>query len=232
MSLPSHHPGDTLLIDYSGGALCEGASLVVATHLAFCPCCRRLVTDMDAVGGALLDDLEPDPLDPGCLDVLLARIDREENTLPPCRPAALPAARPAPNPVNPAAHDSGRPLPEPLRGYLRGSLDRQRWRFLQPGMAYVDLDAGRSTTTRLIRMKGGVSVPRHTHGGIELTLVLDGGFSDEFGAFQPGDIAVGDPSIEHSPVSDPEGCLCVTATIGGLTLTGPLGRFLNRFIRF
>ncbi len=88
MSLPSHHPGDTLLIDYSGGALCEGASLVVATHLAFCPCCRRLVTDMDAVGGALLEDLEPEPLDPGCLDALLARIDREENTLP------LPPRRP------------------------------------------------------------------------------------------------------------------------------------------
>ncbi|WP_238474803.1 hypothetical protein [Azospirillum cavernae] len=90
MSLPSHHPGDTLLIDYSGGALCEGASLVVATHLAFCPCCRRLVTEMDAVGGALLEDLEPEPLDPGCLDALLARIDREENTLP---PAAPPPAR-------------------------------------------------------------------------------------------------------------------------------------------
>lgn len=226
MSLPSHHPGDTLLIDYSGGALCEGASLVVATHLAFCPCCRRLVTEMDAVGGALLEDLEPEPLDPGCLDALLARIDREENTLPPCRPAA----RPAPKPTEAAARAAS--LPEPLRGYLAGSLDRQRWRFLQPGMGYVDLDAGRSATTRLIRMKGGVSVPRHTHGGIELTVVLTGGFSDEFGAFQPGDIAVGDPSIEHSPVSDPEGCLCVTATIGGLTLTGPFGRFLNRFIRF
>lgn len=36
MSLPSHHPGDTLLIDYAGGGLCEGAALVVATHTAYC----------------------------------------------------------------------------------------------------------------------------------------------------------------------------------------------------
>jgi putative transcriptional regulator len=232
MSLPSHHPGDTLLIDYSGGALCEGASLVVATHLAFCPCCRRLVTDMEAVGGALLEDLEPEPVDCGCLDALLARIDREENTLPPCRPAARPASITASPPVAEPANGACRRLPEPLRGYLCGSLDQQPWRFLQPGMSCVDLDAGRSATTRLIRMKGGISVPRHTHGGIELTVVLEGGFSDEFGAFRPGDIAVGDPSIEHRPVSDREGCLCVTATVGGLTLTGPLGRFLNRFIRF
>lgn len=226
MSLPSHHPGDPLLIDYAGGGLCEGASLAVATHMAFCPCCRRMVGEMEAVGGALLDDLEPEPLSPDCLDALMARIDREEAgrpAPPPCRPAA--ARVPAPAGTLPA-------IPEPLRGYLGAGLKGQRWRFLQPGMTYVDLKAGPNATTRLIRMKGGVAVPQHTHGGIELTVVLEGGFSDELGAFQPGDIAVGDASIEHRPVSDPEGCLCLAATIGGLRLTGPIGRFLSRFVTF
>ncbi|PWC34239.1 ChrR family anti-sigma-E factor [Azospirillum sp. TSO35-2] len=223
MSLPSHHPGDTLLIDYAGGGLCEGAALAVATHMAFCPACRHAVAEMEAVGGVLLDDLEPEVLSPGCLDALMARLDHERP--PPCRPAAPPVA-------------SRSRYPEPLRSYLRGRLDRDGrlvpagWRFFQPGMRGLDLMAGSVGTTRLIRMKGGVAVPQHTHGGLELTVVLEGGFSDEFGAFQPGDIAVGDGSLEHRPVSDPEGCLCLATTIGGLRLTGPVGRFLNRFISF
>ena len=72
MNRPSHHPGDTLLIDYAGGALCEGASLAVATHMAFCPACRHAVAEMEAIGGALLDDLEPEPLSAGCLEALMA----------------------------------------------------------------------------------------------------------------------------------------------------------------
>nr|WP_295830445.1 ChrR family anti-sigma-E factor [uncultured Azospirillum sp.] len=223
MNRPSHHPGDTLLIDYAGGALCEGASLAVATHMAFCPACRHAVAEMEAIGGALLDDLEPEPLSDGCLEALMARLDHERPA--PCRPA-----------VKPSPEKSR--YPEPLRSYLRGRLDRDGgigegcWRFLQPGMRCMDLLSGSNGTTRLIRMKGGVGVPQHTHGGIELTVVLEGGFSDEFGAFLPGDLAIGDPSLVHRPVSDPEGCLCLATTIGGLRLTGPLGRWFNRFVKF
>lgn len=225
MSLPSHHPGDTLLIDYAGGGLCEGAALVVATHTAYCPGCRRMVEEMEAVGGALLDDIEPDTLSPGCLDALMARIDREPTAT--FRP---PAARHAPAPGE-------RPsFPEPLRGWLDGGsgggLDGRRWRFLQPGIRCIDLKARPGTTTRLFRMAGGAAAPRHTHGAMELTIVLEGGFSDELGSFQPGDVAIGDPSIDHRPVADPEGCLCLTTTIGGLRLTGPIGRFLSRFMTF
>lgn len=222
MNRPSHHPGDTLLIDYAGGALCEGASLAVATHMAFCPACRHAVAEMEAVGGALLDDLDPEPLSDGCLEALMARLDHER--LAPCRPA-----------VKPSVQQSR--YPEPLRSYLRGRLDREGrlgeggWRFLQPGMRSMDLLSGPDGTTKLIRMKGGVGVPVHTHGGIELTVVLEGGFSDEFGAFLPGDIAVGDPSLIHRPVSDPEGCLCLATTVGGLRMTGPLGRLFNRFVK-
>lgn len=231
MSLPTHHPGDTLLIDYAGGGLPEGAALAVATHLALCPCCRLTVTEMEAIGGALLDEIEPEELSPGCLEAVMARLDRAEAAHP--RPARRPTvAKPAG--TAPGDRATGRPrLPEPLARYVgpRG-LQGLRWRFLQPGMSYADLPAAGGGTTRLIRMKGGIGVPQHTHGGIELTVVLEGGFHDELGQFQPGDMAVGDPSVRHSPVSDPEGCLCLAATIGGLRLTGPIGRLFNRFVNF
>lgn len=224
MTLPSHHPGDILLIDYAGGGLPEGPALVVATHLALCPCCRLTVSELESIGGSLLEDIEPDTLSEGCLDKMMARLDQpcadRHRAKPSCSRGSLAGNRPR--------------LPEPLAGYLgdRG-LEGLRWRRFQPGMSYADLPScGGLGTTRLFRMKGGAVVPQHTHGGIELTVVLEGGFSDEFGQFQPGDIAVGDESIDHRPVADPEGCLCLSATVGGLRLTGSIGRLLNRFVNF
>ncbi len=45
---------------------------------------------------------------------------------------------------------------------------------------------------RLIRLKAGRGVPRHTHGGSELTVVLEGSFSDETGHYARGDLAIAD----------------------------------------
>ena len=83
MSLPTHHPGDALLLDYASGGLGEGPALVVASHMTLCPNCRASVAELEAVGGALLDGIEPEPLSPGCLDRVLARRDEEEPSPPP-----------------------------------------------------------------------------------------------------------------------------------------------------
>ena len=43
---PHHHPHDELLMEYAAGALDESHSLLVATHLSFCPVCRENVRRM------------------------------------------------------------------------------------------------------------------------------------------------------------------------------------------
>lgn len=216
MSLPHHHPGDALLMDYAGGCLGEAGGLVVATHLALCPGCRHAVGEMEAVGGALLEELEPDPVSPGALDALLARLDEPDRPMPPRRRMCT-----APSLI-----------PEPLRRHVGGNLAAMRWRMLAPGFQCVDIPLSRGEQARLIRMKGGVSAPRHSHEGLELALVLDGGFHDTLGQFARGDVAVGDGTIDHKPVADPEGCVCLSVTLGRLRLTGAVGRFLNPFLRF
>lgn len=217
MSLPNHHPGDALLMDYASGCLGEAGGLVVATHMALCPGCRLAVGEMEAVGGALLDALEPDSLAPGAFDALLARLDDPV-------PAGPPQRRP----------DTGivPVIPEPLRRHVGGDPAAMRWRRLAPGFQYVDIPLSHGERARLIRMRGGAAVPRHSHDGLELALVLDGGFSDALGQFARGDVAVGDGSIDHRPLADPEGCLCLSVTLGRLRLTGAVGRFLNPFLRF
>jgi putative transcriptional regulator len=54
-----HHLSDDLLLDYAAGNLSEGWSLVVATHMALCPSCRRRLSAMEGAAGALLDKVEP-----------------------------------------------------------------------------------------------------------------------------------------------------------------------------
>ena len=76
-------------------------------------------------------------------------------------------------------------------------------------------------------------MPQHTHHGNELTLVLKGAFTDETGLYARGDVAFATSDIDHQPVAEAdEECLCFAVVDGGLRLTGPVGRFLNVFMRY
>lgn len=219
MSKPNHHPDEALLMEYVGGGLSESIALVVATHLALCPACRRLAEEMEMVGGALLETLEPEPVAVGALDALFARIDAPE------------AARPLVKRPRPASVD--RRLPEPLRSYLGHGLEQVRWKPLLPGLTIADVPlADTLGQPKLLKMRGKAKVPNHTHDGLEFALVLDGGFHDDSGSFQPGDLVIGDASIRHTPVAEAEGCLCLSLTVGALKLTGAVGWLLHRLGKF
>jgi putative transcriptional regulator len=211
---PRHHPSDERLVDYASGAMPEPPALLVATHLALCPRCRRAVSDLEAVGGALLELVTPARLAENSLERTLARLDE---------PAA---------PARPAAPGTDAALPQPLRGYLAASLDCLPWRRIGP-IAEVRLLTGfAGFTTRLLWARAGAAVPAHTHAGSEMTLVLRGGFRDERGHFALGDVDEADASVDHRPVADDdEDCICLTVSDAPLKLTSRLGRLLNPFLR-
>ena len=214
---PTHHPSQARLLDYASGSLPEPVALLVATHVALCPLCRRGLAELEAVGGALLEALPPEPVADDSLARLLARIDRPA---PPAEPVAGAA---------PAVAELV--LPQPLRDYV-GSLDRVAWRHLGPLSEARLLTGFEKFTTRLLRVTPGTALPHHTHAGSELTLVLQGGFSDVTGHYLRGDVCEADSAVDHRPVADwDEICLCLAVTDAQLRLTGWLGRLLNPFIR-
>ncbi len=54
------------------------------------------------------------------------------------------------------------------------------------------------------------SVPAHRHRGPEITLVVDGSFSDCLGTHARGDVViVNAENLVHSPTAGPEGCVCL-----------------------
>jgi putative transcriptional regulator len=212
-----HHPSDATLVAYAAGSTIEGIALVVASHLAFCADCRKAVADAEAIGGGLLDDLAPAPLEDAARSRVLARLDAPDDVV------AAPQV------------DAG--LPAPLARYVAGAdrgLEALPWRMLWPGIRQIDLRLRRrgGESLRLLRIAPGSAMPQHGHNGTELTLVLAGSFADETGRFTRGDVAEVDEDVQHRPVVDgSEECICLIATDAPLRFGGGLlGRIAQRFV--
>lgn len=203
---------DELLLGHAAGTLPEPLDLAVRTHLALSREGRRRYALYEALGGALLETIEPAPLRAGAWERLEAAIDRIE-------PIRLPEA---------GAGD--RFVPAPLRPYAPEGFERLPWRNLGPALE-VELPVRTpGYKARLIRLKGGKGIPRHTHRGHEITVVIEGSFRDVQGVHRRGDLVIADASVDHSPVAD-EDCLCLAVTDAPLKFTGPIGRLLNPLLR-
>ncbi len=226
--LPNHHPSDALLVAYGAGSLGEGLSLAVAVHLAHCPDCRATLAEVEALGGALLEDLPPAPLESLSLAATLDRLEREEAPGNPCK-----AMRIRPRCSRPAAPAAASPtLPSPLRAYVP-SLEDLSWQRLAPGVRRVELLPRTSSggAAQLLRIAPGTALPHHGHGGLELTVVLSGHFADELGRYGPGDLAEVDGDTNHQPIADSHrDCVCLIATDAPLRFTGLMGRLMQPFI--
>ncbi|HXV22980.1 MAG TPA: ChrR family anti-sigma-E factor [Alphaproteobacteria bacterium] len=215
----SHHPSDATLLAYAAGQLSEGLSLVVATHLAWCAGCRESVDVAEVAGGVLLSQGSSAECGEALLAKTLQVLERRSAM------SAVSEAKPAAG--SPAVPELD--LPEPLRGYIE-RLGRRSWGRLGPGIEQITLmrRTANGGTVRLLRVRPGMQLPRHGHGGVELALVLDGAYRDEIGRFARGDLADLDQETTHQPRADErEGCVCLIATEGRLRFDRRLLRLLQ-----
>lgn len=204
-----HHPSEDHLVQYAAGVLPQGLSLLVAAHLNYCPACRDTVRAAESVGGALIDTsiVAPAALDRPVADLARPGVPELER---------LPAID----------------VPSPLRPYVGTRLADIRWRTFWPGMQTVRIPcAGDASDISLLRLRPGTGMPVHTHGGDELTLVLQGSYTDETGHYGVGDVAIGDPDLTHRPVADAGGfCVCFTVVDAPLRFASPLARLASKFL--
>ena len=211
-----HHPSEGSLLCYAGGTLRAGPALALSVHFANCAICRAQVGAFEAVGGALLEEMPPELVEPSALSDALQRIEMSDPILPSKAVGPL--------------RNGDLELPSQLRHCQLGP-----WRWLGPGMKWkrVKLPWDSEANVVLLRVAAGRALPWHTHIGTEFTQVLQGSFSHSFGRYSPGDMDEADGDIEHQPVVDQGSeCVCLAALDGDIRIRGFLGRMLKFFVGF
>ncbi|WP_172326962.1 ChrR family anti-sigma-E factor [Mangrovicoccus sp. HB161399] len=208
----THILPEELLLAYATGRLPEVFDLVVAAHVSISDEARARLDSFDAVGGVLLEDTAPAAMDAGSLDACMAMIA---------------GAPPAPRP------EASRSIfPAPLHKAVGGGPEAVAWRPMGMGVRQAILAETRGASVRLLSIPPGAAVPDHGHRGMEMTLVLQGAFEDEFGQYHRGDVEVADEEVEHMPkVIGDETCICLAATSDRLRFHSLLPRLAQPFLR-
>ena len=119
-------------------------------------------------------------------------------------------------------------FPGRLQDFVGHAAKDVPWRSKLPGFREYRIGEFDGFEANLLWIRPGRAMPAHSHEGSELTLVLDGGFSDEGGHYVRGDIAVADETIDHRPLADDDGpCICFAVTTAPLTLTGSVAQLFS-----
>ncbi len=213
----NYHPDSLWLEQYAAGTLPMAYSLCVAVHLSYCRQCRAEVEALQGLGGALMQQLPPVAVGDDLFQRVLSRLEDTPE----------PAAAAVPD------RQSSCGVPAPLRQFVPGGYDQLRWSWLLPSVRASTIDLGEpGYQVALHRIEPGGRVMTHDHRDEELTLVLNGSFSDEFDIYRDGDFLVRGPSERHQPTaSRNEPCLCLTVQRAPVRFTGPVARLLNPFLR-
>lgn len=202
----NHHIDDRLLAAYSAGSLAAPYSLVVAAHVSMCDECRARLGAHDTTGGAVMEDLQPIEISGNLKDRLFAELDEPFVEAPVYQRSGI--------------------FPGPVMEALKGQPPK--WKNLGLGTRQCILSHGKAGSVRLLYIPPGQAVPDHGHNGLELTLVLQGSFSDESGTFGVGDVEIADQDDDHTPIAGKEcACICIAATDAPLRFHSLVPRLLQ-----
>lgn len=211
-----HVLNEQLLMGYAAGILPEAFDLVVASHLSLSDESRAMLGGYEAIGGAVMEDSEAVELGADALASVMGRI-KSEGTVQP---------KPAIKNTKPGI------LPEPLQDYVGGDVDKIKWRPLGGGVKQAILRTSGKAQARLLFIPAGTAVPDHGHRGTELTLVLQGAFSDEVDTFARGDIEIANEDLNHQPIASQDAdCICLAATDAPLRFNSLIPRLLQPIFR-
>lgn len=210
----THNLSDELLLGYATGALPHAFDLVVASHVSLSADSRARLAGYEALGGKVLEASEGAELAEDSFEQVLARINGDTQD-------DLGWTAPKTDPVFPA----------PLYEAIGGGLDDVNWRPIGMGVKQAIIHDDEHGTARLLSIPAGGEMPKHSHRGLELTLVLQGAFRDEDGRYGRGDIEEADTHTHHTPVAEMgEDCICLIATDARLKFDGLLARIAQPFI--
>jgi len=235
-------PVDELLAAYAAGTLSAPLAVLMAAHLELKPARRVYVAALEAAYGILLEETEPVPLTNR--DRRLVEIFASEETAP-NRPVAASlnghhynghgynARGDVTSDESSMAVGEDRPgtvalVPVSLQRLMGRNFEDLEWRTAASGVKQSTIASGSFGEASLMRFRAGKRTPAHSHEGLEVTLVLEGGFSDGYGQYRRGDVCVADETVEHQPIADPgQDCLVFVVRSAPTKFVGTMDRFIQ-----
>lgn len=215
-----YHPDTSLLEQHAAGSLPLAYSLCVSVHACFCPQCRRAITSLQGLGAVLMEQLPPQDVAAGTFERVMAAIDQFSDM--------------QHDEANTGRHEAAASaVPVPLRGLIPEGYEQLHWSRLLPSLKVARLDLGDPRySVALHQINAGGKVATHDHRGEEITLVLNGSFSDEFGVYTDGDFLLRVPNEVHRPrATENESCMCLTVQEAPVKFTGLFTRLINPLLR-
>ena len=204
---------ESLVAQYASGDLGYGMSVLMASFITLSPAAREQYQAHEHLNGILLDEADEHEINTDTFKNLMARLDEPESDEPE------------------TCASGNQDLPAALRDLLNEPIEDVGWRFAYPGVKQLKLPFGDDgETIKLLKIKPGKAAPRHTHNGIEATLVLRGAFRDGNRLYERGQLALADQHIQHRPRAEGnEDCICLAVTDGALRFSDSLGRIARDF---
>ncbi len=225
--MANFHPSDNTLLEYSSGSLDWALSICVAAHMQFCPQCKTKVVQFNSIGGNALVECEPVKVESASFDMLMKRINNDSS-------AEGVKVETSSNTQQGADDFDERikSLPKVVQKLIPKDKPL-KWSFVSPSLRSAQLETGQDHYEVCFhKIKRGGRVVEHDHRGMEVTLVLEGSFSDSEGNYKPGDYIVKHPGETHRPIAaQDQDCLCLSIMEAPVKVAGLMGKVVNPFLK-
>ncbi|ABM02835.1 anti-ECFsigma factor, ChrR [Psychromonas ingrahamii 37] len=206
-----HHPTSALLASHSAAQLPLSLSIAVSAHLEMCPKCVTVTRQITEQQSDLFEaqDVTKNINFSNILDKIFEH--QPERQVEPKKVVM--------NSISVAGTEYQLPRAfthfTDLKWSSFGAISRAR--------VVKDTDNIRAS---LLHIDKNSIIPSHTHKGYELTLLLEGAFSDESGVYNKGDFIWLNNDLEHTPFTK-EGCLCYAVQDAPLRFVSGISQALN-----
>ena len=215
------HPSSDMLLKYSMGNTTEAESLIISCHIAYCTECKNEIKKYETIGGYYLSNHKELNVSEDLWKNILRKVNGLEQEEPQTNYTS--------HTIKSSLSDVEIKIPSTLAKYLGADFNTNVWKSTINNVNYKDINfQDKNISGKLLEIPANKSMPKHGHEALEATLVLHGGYSDEKGEYNKGDLVVASSDEVHSPVSaDPSGCICLVVYSGSLQFKGLLGSILN-----